>query len=262
MPFALPAPPHWRRSPMARSSLPASSAWCCSIRRRISARRSASPSSSPVVFAWLICNVATAPGWRLGPEAKPLVGTMARPFRWLCDSIFGLGRAGCSSGPARRECASVRRRRRENRQPWEYNMKDHDAYALAVNNATHHAIFLLDEEGVILSWNIGAQNIFGYSADEIIGCSSSITFVEEDRAKHQSAVEMETASSLGYAADDRWHLRKDGTRFWASGIMTPAYDEAGDQRGFLKIIRDKTTEKLASERSLYLARHDSLTGLA
>src|SRR5690606_41350990 len=98
-------------------------------------------------------------------------------------------------------------------------MKDHDAYALAVNNATHHAIFLLDEAGVILSRNIGAQNIFGYSADEIIGCSSSITFVEEDRATHQTAVEMETASSLGFAADERWHHRKDGPRVWAVGIL-------------------------------------------
>src|SRR5690606_16213104 len=120
----------------------------------------------------------------------------------------------------------------------------------------------LDENGVILFWNIGAENIFGYSADEIIGCSANITFVEEDRASHQDAVEIEAAIRLGYAADDRWHLRKDGTRFWASGIMTPAYDEAGKLRGLLKIIRDKTTEKLASERSLYLARHDSLTGLA
>ena len=142
-------------------------------------------------------------------------------------------------------------------------MKDHkDACALAVHNATHHAVFLLDENGVILFWNIGAENIFGYSADEIIGCSANITFVEEDRASHQDAVEIEAAIRLGYAADDRWHLRKDGTRFWASGIMTPAYDEAGKLRGLLKIIRDKTTEKLASERSLYLARHDSLTGLA
>lgn len=72
---------------------------------------------------------------------------------------------------------------------------------------------------------------------------------------------MKQALSNGYSEDDRWHTRKDGTRFWASGITTPAYDDAGKLKGFLKIARDKTSSKLGSERALYLAQHDSLTGL-
>lgn len=132
---------------------------------------------------------------------------------------------------------------------------------LAVTNAHHHAVFLMDEHGVITSWNRGAENIFGYSADEIVGCLTSILYTEEDVRAGQYAHEMDAALSAGYAEDDRWHLRKDRTRFWSSGIMTPVYDEAGQFKGYLKVARDKTSDKLANERALFLARHDSLTSL-
>jgi diguanylate cyclase (GGDEF)-like protein/PAS domain S-box-containing protein len=136
-----------------------------------------------------------------------------------------------------------------------------DICTLAVTNATHHAIFLLDENGVITSWNSGGERIFGYRADEIIGCSTAIIFTEEDIANGQHVTEMKRALDVGYSENDRWHLRKDGTRFWASGIMTPAYDDTGTFRGFLKVTRDKTPDKLANERALYLSRHDTLTSL-
>lgn len=132
--------------------------------------------------------------------------------------------------------------------------------ALAVGNATRHAIFLMDENGTVISWNTGAENIFGYSADEIIGASAAILFTEEDVSTGAHAAEIARAQELGYAEDDRWHLRADGTRFWGSGVMTPAYHQ-GNLEGFLKVMRDKTPEKLAHDRAHYLSQHDALTGL-
>ena len=136
-----------------------------------------------------------------------------------------------------------------------------DFYALTVANATHNAIFFLDEHGVIIYWNVGAENIFGYSASEIIGNSITVLYTDEDVVTGRHVAEMRDTLELGYCEDDRWHLRKDGTRFWASGVTTPAYDEKGTFHGFLKITRDKTPAKLATERAFYLSRHDALTGL-
>lgn len=140
--------------------------------------------------------------------------------------------------------------------------KKPDPARLVVDNATQHAIMLTDENGVITYWNRGGQNIFGYTAEEIIGLPASVFFTEEDVASKQHIKEMTRALTIGHSVDDRWHLRQDGTSFWASGVMTPLYTDQEEHQGFLKIIRDKTPEKLAEERALYLAKHDSLTGLA
>lgn len=136
-----------------------------------------------------------------------------------------------------------------------------DTAALAFNNATHHAIILMDENGVIVAWNVGGEKLFGYSAEEVIGYPAAMLFTKEDIANGRPPKELKRALEDGYCEDDRWHSRKDGTQFWSSGITTPAYDHAGELRGFLKVARDKTSAKLASERALYLALHDSLTDL-
>lgn len=108
------------------------------------------------------------------------------------------------------------------------------------------AIFTTDAEGSISSWNPGAQKIFGYSEDEILGRNGRILFTPEDQRKGESEKEIETARTRGRAADERWHIRKDGTRFYASGIMAPLYD--GEELiGFAKIARDLTREKKMQE---------------
>lgn len=134
-------------------------------------------------------------------------------------------------------------------------------YRLLIENAVDHAIMRIDKDGKINSWNTGAQALFGYTEEEILGQPSSVLFIPEDAAKKEDQREMQIALEEGHCDDDRWHARKDGSQFWSSGIITPVKDEHGNDNGFVKILRDLTDRKLAQEHSVYLAQHDSLTGL-
>lgn len=128
--------------------------------------------------------------------------------------------------------------------------------------ATDFAIFTVDLAGVVTSWNAGAEAIFGYSEQEMIGREHSLIFTPEDRALDQPRMEMQTADTTGKAADYRWHLRKDGCRFWADGVMTPLCNDAGTVIGYLKILKDITEKKLAQDKIARLSAVDPLTGLA
>ena len=117
---------------------------------------------------------------------------------------------------------------------------------LVVDNVTGYAITIIDPEGMIRSWNAGAAEIFGYSASEIIGRHSALLFTPEDRAADVPALEMKQARETGRADDERWQLRKDGTRFFASGIMARIGEGASE--GYVKVLRDLTEQKHAVER--------------
>lgn len=134
-------------------------------------------------------------------------------------------------------------------------------FRLLVEGATDYAIMMLDLEGRIRSWNQGAERILGYRESEIIGQSSTLFFTEEDKQKGIPQYELETALADGRAQDDRWHVRKGGSLFWASGVLTPLYGKEGDLRGFAKIMRDLTEKKHAEEHMFYIAHHDHLTKL-
>jgi PAS domain S-box-containing protein len=97
-------------------------------------------------------------------------------------------------------------------------------------------------------WNSGAERVFGYSPEEITGQPSAILFTTEDRQRDMPLKEMETAREEGRAADERWHLRKDGTRFYVSGVLSPLYDGDGTVTGYVKIARDLTQQRRAEER--------------
>ncbi len=118
---------------------------------------------------------------------------------------------------------------------------------LIVENAKDYAIFTLDMHRCVNSWNIGAQNVFGFAEEEIIGKSGDIVFVPEDREEGMPAKEAETAQQEGHAENERWHLRKDGTRFYGSGITMPMHNDAGEMIGQVKILRDLTEQKQAEE---------------
>jgi PAS domain S-box-containing protein len=120
-------------------------------------------------------------------------------------------------------------------------------YRLAVESATDYAIFTTDLAGRITGWNSGAQNLLGWSDDEVVGHPANVIFTQEDDQHAVPEKEMRLAVSEGRADDNRWHMRKDGTRFWANGLMMPMRDDESGLVGFLKILRDRTDARRASD---------------
>lgn len=131
-----------------------------------------------------------------------------------------------------------------------------ERFRLLVEGVDDYAIFLLDEDRRIASWNSGVQRLLGYSEKEWIGQSGDIIFTPEDRAAHKPEKEAETAKAQYRALDERWHVRQDGTRFFASGVMTALYDSNCKRIGLAKILRD-ITERREAEEQLQFA-HDDL----
>lgn len=109
---------------------------------------------------------------------------------------------------------------------------------LVAESTKDYAIITMDESGAVTSWNKGAERIFGYGESEILGQSSDILFTPEDRASNAPEEERIGARENGRAEDERWHLRKDGSRLYCSGVVTPL--EGTDGKGFAKIARDLT----------------------
>ena len=118
---------------------------------------------------------------------------------------------------------------------------------LVVENARDYAIFSTDLERRVTSWNVGAERLLGYSEDEMLGRIADILFTDEERAADVPELEMRQALAEGRASDDRMHKRKDGSRFWASGLSMLMRDAQGQAVGFVKILRDQTTEREAQD---------------
>jgi PAS domain S-box-containing protein len=118
---------------------------------------------------------------------------------------------------------------------------------LMMESVEDYAIMMLDAEGHIEMWNPGAERVFGYTAQEVTGQYIAIIFTPEDRRREMPLKEMETARDKGRAADERWHMRKDGTRFYVSGVLTPLRDADGAVTGYVKIARDLTEQQRAEE---------------
>ena len=119
---------------------------------------------------------------------------------------------------------------------------------LIFESITDYAILTVDPNGIVLSWNSGAELMFGYSADEILGRDSAMLWLEEDRATNKPAQERADAAEAGLSLDERWHARKGGERFFASGVMRPMLNEAREIIGFTKICRDVTAKQAAEEQ--------------
>lgn len=111
---------------------------------------------------------------------------------------------------------------------------------LLMDRMRQHAIILISIEGKIVGWLAGAERMFGYLPHEILGQHISILFTPENRAAGMVEYEQDVARTDNEAEDDRWMLRKDGGRFWATGVMTPLRNSAGGLVGFGKILRDRT----------------------
>src|SRR5690606_15397584 len=118
-----------------------------------------------------------------------------------------------------------------------------------VEGVSDYAIFMLDPQGIVVSWNPGAQRIKGYSADEIIGSHMSRFYPPDRIADGWPEQELRAARMQGRFEDEGWRIRKDGSRFWANVVITTLRDKNGALTGFSKITRD-LTERRQYEREL------------
>jgi PAS domain S-box-containing protein len=131
---------------------------------------------------------------------------------------------------------------------------------LILESATGYAILTTDLAGRVMAWNEGARRLLGWDEGEALGQDARMIFTPEDRAAKAPEQEIEGALTRGRAEDERWHIRKDGTRFWASGLMMPLKGPDEANRGFLKILRDRT-EELHTARN-QLRRLEQMKALA
>jgi PAS domain S-box-containing protein len=123
---------------------------------------------------------------------------------------------------------------------WEGEM-----FRLLVENVRDYALFVVDAEGRVQTWTPGAERLLGYEQDEILGQSADRFFTPEDIQNGIPYQERHKTLTTGRGEEERWHVRKDGSRFWANSIMTPLRGEGGEVRGFAKLMRDRTDWKRA-----------------
>jgi len=123
----------------------------------------------------------------------------------------------------------------------------HERYRMIVESAVDYAIFTCDLDGRITSWNSGAEAILGYRPEEIIGEPCARIFMPDDAAAGVPEAEMQGAVSGISVRAERWHRRRDGSRFWSSGRMVPLRNRRGEVAGYLKILYDRSVEKEARD---------------
>jgi len=135
-----------------------------------------------------------------------------------------------------------------------------EGHRLLVGSVQDYAIFTMDPEGRVTSWNPGAEHLLGFREEEVLGRAMAVFFTPDDRQAGAPEAEMKKAAETGRASDDRWHVRQDGTSFFANGVTSALRDGQGALLGFSKIMRDRTDHKRMEEelhqRAEALARAD------
>jgi PAS domain S-box-containing protein len=122
-----------------------------------------------------------------------------------------------------------------------------ERFRLLVEGVRDYAIFMLDPDGIVRSWNAGAQAIKGYEAREIIGRSMTTFYTPQDQQEGKPAAELATARAKGRVEDDGWRVRKDGSLFWANVVITAIYNRTGQLVGYAKVTRDMTDRRRLEE---------------
>lgn len=127
-----------------------------------------------------------------------------------------------------------------------------EEFRALVEGVQDHAIYRMDTEGRVMTWNTGAERITGYSADEIIGKPSSIFYRAEDRNAKEPEAELQTAATQGRVVSEGWRVKKDGTVYWVSATTTALFDDSRHLRGFATVSRDLTERKRREDRQAFL----------
>ena len=118
-----------------------------------------------------------------------------------------------------------------------------DAFSLLVEAATEYAVFTLSPAGLVSSWNRGAERIKGYRPEEVIGQHFSLFYLPGDQEAGLPEQELSHAAKEGRLETEGWRVRRDGSLFWASVLITPLWDEVGHLRGFAKLVRDESDRR-------------------
>ncbi|MGZ8869354.1 MAG: PAS domain-containing hybrid sensor histidine kinase/response regulator [Thermoanaerobaculia bacterium] len=178
-------------------------------------------------------------GWRIRGDGRRFwVNTVITALRDETGSLIGF--------------AKVTRDLSERQMAEEQLRQSRELFRLLVESVKDYAIFMLDPDGNIATWNEGARRIKGYTPDEIIGRHFSTFYTEADIEAGKPAYELATAREKGSVEDEGWRLRKDGSRFWANVLITAVFDETRQLRGFAKVTRDITDRKTAEELRISL----------
>lgn len=130
----------------------------------------------------------------------------------------------------------------------ELGWRSDQRFRLLVDSVVDYAIFLLDPDGHVTSWNTGAARLKGYTADEVVGHHYSLFYPEESIEQGRPQRLLDQAREGGRASDAGWRVRKDGTRFWADVVLTALTDEGGAVTGFAKVTRDRTADRELAEQ--------------
>jgi PAS domain S-box-containing protein len=136
----------------------------------------------------------------------------------------------------------------EERRALEELRRSEQRFRLLVEAVEDYAIFMLSSEGVIVSWNAGAERSNGYTADEIIGQHFRVFYPAEVAAAKHPEHELQLALEHGHYEEEGWRVRKDGTTFWATVLITAVFDDSGEHIGFAKVTRDTTERRLLEQR--------------
>ncbi len=159
-----------------------------------------------------------------------------------------------STGDQRRAVLEINRDITQSKQADQRLRESEERLRLIIDGVQDYAIFMLDVDGVVVSWNPGAERIKGYRSEEICGRHFSCFYPPEDVDAGKPAEELRVAAALGRVEDEGWRVRKDGSRFWASAVISALRDANGNLRGFAKVTRDVTERRLSEARLEYQAR--------
>lgn len=209
----------------------------------------------PAVLATLLGAVVAS--YLYLPPAEALMPATSADFTGLLLFLvqgFAISGIGAALATTMRRAGSSAQRAAEDRDSLRAS---EERYRLLVESVKDYSVFSLSLDGLISDWNPGAELLFGYREDEIVGRHFSVLFTPEDVRRGAPAGELEQARLEERGEDERWHLRKDGSRFWSSGFVRPLRDASGELRGFSKVARDVTERKRA-----YDALHTSESRLA
>ncbi|KTF36840.1 hybrid sensor histidine kinase/response regulator [Xanthomonas vesicatoria] len=178
----------------------------------------------------LVYDVQAVPG---GPTERRLLDLVYQPIAGADGTVSGIFVQGLDITDRISLERAVREAEVRNRQ--------------ILDSVMDYAIIATDMRGRVTSWNEGARRILGWTEAEMLGQSLERTFTPEDVARRQILIEAAAALESGSGMDERWHMRKSGERFWANGSLMVLREETGVAIGFVKVLRDRTVERLASE---------------